>query len=329
MNRRSSNRFFIGFMLIGLGLLFLMQQLGYVTWDIGELFRKFWPVFMIYVGLHGLFAQRVYSGRGGSYIWNLFIVFLGGMFLAKNLGILGNLSYGDLFKFSGPGILILIGLSMLFKPSRMSGKRDYRYEYKYGDHNGSGSTAYDPGRKIPHPDELSGTSDIGAQPSGETREERRDARRERWQERRERREERWGGFGEHSHTSWSGKENHSSFFGDLHLGHDYWELKPMNISHFIGDTILDLTTAQIPYGETKINVSAFIGDVKIFIPNDMQVEVSVISSSFLGDIRVFDRHESGLMRNLRLETANYGDADKKIKLVVSMFIGDVKVQKVG
>src|SRR5690606_31790335 len=88
------------------------------------------------------------------------------------------------------------------------------------------------------------------------------------------------------HTHHHSAENRSGFFGDLYLGHDYWELKPMNISHFIGGTIIDLTKAQIPVGETKLNISAFIGDVKVFVPNDMEVDISVISSSFLGDSTV-------------------------------------------
>jgi lia operon protein LiaF len=68
------------------------------------------------------------------------------------------------------------------------------------------------------------------------------------------------------------------------MGQNVWELHPINISHFIGNTVLDITKAQIPYGETKIVISAFIGDVKIFVPNDIELEVSVTSTSFLGII---------------------------------------------
>ncbi|MEX2415722.1 MAG: cell wall-active antibiotics response protein LiaF [Paenibacillaceae bacterium] len=127
----------------------------------------------------------------------------------------------------------------------------------------------------------------------------------------------------------SSAENRSGFFGDLYLGHDYWELKPMNISHFIGDTIIDLTKAQIPAGDTKLNISVFIGDVKVFVPNDMEVEVSVTSSSFLGDSTVFSKRESGFMRSVREETQDFIMSDKKIRLQVSLFIGDITVQRVG
>ncbi|WP_235885381.1 cell wall-active antibiotics response protein LiaF [Paenibacillus cymbidii] len=132
------------------------------------------------------------------------------------------------------------------------------------------------------------------------------------------------------HWQWQqGVQHRSSFIGDIHMGKEFWKLEPMNISHFIGDTVIDLTTASIPNGETRIDVSAFIGDVKLFVPNDMQVEVKVSTSAFIGDMKVFDRHEGGLFRNMQMQTPRYADADKKIRVNVSMFIGDVTVKRVG
>ncbi|WP_246067464.1 cell wall-active antibiotics response protein LiaF [Paenibacillus koleovorans] len=124
-------------------------------------------------------------------------------------------------------------------------------------------------------------------------------------------------------------QHRHNFIGDLHVGQDYWELTNMNISHFIGDTELDLTRAQIPYGETRINISAFIGDVKVYVPNDVQLEVSVTASSFLGDINVFERREGGMFRSMQAAAPAYTDAEKRVRIVVSMFIGDVRVKRVG
>ncbi|MNP82083.1 hypothetical protein D3C76_1806110 [compost metagenome] len=76
-------------------------------------------------------------------------------------------------------------------------------------------------------------------------------------------------------------------------------------------------------------MSAFIGDVKVFVPNDIQLEISVSASAFIGDMRVLDRYEGGMFRNMRYDTRNYAEADKKIHLTVSMFIGDITVKRVG
>lgn len=123
--------------------------------------------------------------------------------------------------------------------------------------------------------------------------------------------------------------NKSNFIGDVYLGQDFWELQPLNVSHFIGDTVVDLTKAQIAYGETKIMVSAFIGDVKIFVPNDIELEVSVTFSSFIGDSHVFDRKEGGMLSNMKYEPKDYQIAEKRIRIIVSMFIGDLKIQRIG
>ena len=76
----------------------------------------------------------------------------------------------------------------------------------------------------------------------------------------------------------------------------------MNISHFIGDTVLDLTKAQILPGETVINISSFIGDVKIYLPNDYEIGVQVVSSAFVGDVAVLEQKEGGIFKNIDVET---------------------------
>jgi lia operon protein LiaF len=133
----------------------------------------------------------------------------------------------------------------------------------------------------------------------------------------------------YSHNPALGKTQRSSFIGDIHFGQEDWQLTPLDISLFIGDTVIDLTRANIPTGETRINVSSFIGDLKIFIPNDMQLEVSVTASAFISDMKVLDRYESGLFKNVQTQTRDYNDGEKKILIMVNTFIGDVIVKRVG
>lgn len=113
------------------------------------------------------------------------------------------------------------------------------------------------------------------------------------------------------------------------MGREHFQLKHTNISQFIGDTVLDLTNAQIPYGETKINISAFVGDIKVYIPDDMNLGVSVTSSSFIGDMQVLEQSRSGFMSNVQCKTPYYKEAGKKVRINVSAFIGDIKVKTVG
>lgn len=145
----------------------------------------------------------------------------------------------------------------------------------------------------------------------------------------------WKNFGhDHSydhtyHETGSDKINRSTFIGDFHFGKDYWELKPMNLSAFIGDTTIDLSKAQIPFGETRIYISAFIGDIKVFVPNDATVGIKVQMNAFIGDCKFLNAHESGMMRQVNQESMYYHESDRKVVIIVSTFIGDVKVKRVG
>jgi len=103
----------------------------------------------------------------------------------------------------------------------------------------------------------------------------------------------------------------------------------MNLSHFIGDTVVDLTRAQIPLGETKINISAFIGDIKIFVPNDNTIGVILNMSSFIGESKFLNQREGGIFTSTNQQSTTYNDCERRIIINVSTFIGDVKVKKVG
>lgn len=302
MNSYVIKRIFIGLILIFIGTLFLGSQLGYITVNPGEIASTYWPVILIFFGISGFLGQvRGRNESSGSYIWNLFVIALGVGFLARNLNFL-DMPISELIKLLIPVFIILFGIRMMFRkdrPAKINQDFSNKYEYNY---------------------ELSSKSNEAAPVSVQesTMPIHGPTYSERFQHTHS---------NDHSHDH--SAENRSGFFGDLYLGHDYWELRPMNISHFIGDTIIDLTKAQIPIGETKLNISALIGDVKVFVPNDMEVEVSVTSSSFLGDNTVFNKSENGFMRSVRQETQEFILADKKIRLQINLFIGDITVQRVG
>ena len=137
MEHHLARRIFVGLLLIVVGFAFLGSQLGYFTMDIGELASTYWPVFMIFFGLSGLFGQlKARQDGGASYIWHLFIIVLGAGFLAKNLGIF-TLSMGEFIKLLIPMFIILFGIRMMFKSNKPTVQKQdysYKYEYKY-EHN--------------------------------------------------------------------------------------------------------------------------------------------------------------------------------------------------
>ncbi|MEF2966896.1 cell wall-active antibiotics response protein LiaF [Paenibacillus sp. M1] len=308
-----------GLVLIGCGVLFLLNQLGITDLSLGYLFSTFWPVFLILAGL-----TQIASGnwRGSSFFGNAILIIIGGYFLARNLDYI-SLSPGDFFKFFFPVLLIIGGLGVLFKPA--SGKKQWK------------EPEFPPPPKAPPVPPVPPIHDFPEMESpldsifGDM-EKNKTPKEDHTPPKFKHDKSYYGSFGMGAGGASGGKRetlNKSGFIGDVHLGQDYFELHPMNISHFIGDTIIDLTKAQIPYGETKINVSSFVGDVKVFIPEDMDIGISASSSAFIGDLKVLSRKEGGFMTNVQAESPYYNEASKRVKLVVNVFVGDVKVNMVG
>lgn len=275
MNSNIFSRLIGGLFLVGIGVLFLLRQIGILPFSIGELIRTFWPVILIVIGLCNLVGTGRHPNNRSISLFGFIMIAVGCYFLGQNLGWY-TFSIGDMIKYIIPAGLILAGLYVLLKPRSRERHYDSSMPPIGDDHH----------HQSHHDD---------------------------WTD--------WG---------WDSKAiNKSGFIGEVHMGQDYWELRPMNISHFIGDTVLDLTKAQIPYGETKVNISAFICDVKVFVPNDVEVGVTVSSSAFIGDVKVLDQSQGGFMRSVHSETPYYMEASKKVRIVVSTFIGDVKVSRVG
>ncbi|WP_306455053.1 cell wall-active antibiotics response protein LiaF [Paenibacillus dakarensis] len=320
MNRRGWNQLSGGLLLIGIGVFFILNQMGIIDVSLGHLISTFWPVILIWVGLQGFINSSDIRGA----IWSSGVpLIIGLFFLGRNLDVI-DFSFGEMIKYAIPVLLIGFGLTMLIGPKKhqpphppkqnsedyirvesmpevpeapnLESSLDEMFEQTFGKKtDGNQEAKPAPG---PIPEEGPRYRDRG----------------DYWKE------DKW----DHGETV-----NKSAFIGDVHMGTDYFTLKPTNISQFIGDTVLDLTKAQIPYGETKINISSFIGDVKVFVPNDSDLGVSVSTSSFIGDMKVLDQKRSGFMSNANVENPHYREAGKKLRINVSLFIGDVKVNKVG
>ncbi|MCQ6558660.1 cell wall-active antibiotics response protein LiaF [Paenibacillus mendelii] len=363
MNGHFLNRLMWGLFIIVIGVGLMLRQGGVFDFDLGDLISVFWPVVLLFLGLNGFISKGV--GGQGSFWGSTVLCVVGFVFLGRNLGWF-TWSFGDVFQFALPVVIIIFGLRMIMKPKKKESESpsptDEWQAYPYTptdkpippapplhpdptkpnsglDEDGSdtaqpesNSSAYGPHQAGSYTQQNNhGYNDSKMQHKLDRMQE----RAERVRERIERRADSWNHrcHERNGRTEWwnsdSNAQTRSGFIGDIYVGHDYWELKPMNISHFIGDTVLDLTKAQIPLGETRIHISSFIGDVKVFLPNDFEVGVHVVSSAFIGDVAVLDRKEGGMFKNMNIETAYFHETDKKVKLVVSTFIGDVRVTKVG
>lgn len=334
------NRIVGAALLIGVGVIVFLQLRYTGDISLGYIISTFWPVILLYLGFINLKEKNNVGG--------LVLLALGIYFMGKNLGYV-SLSFGDLFRYAIPIALVGGGLYVLLSPRR----RDRKHTGNSESHHSAPFPDHIPAE--PEPPMYSDLDQQFEQKFGKPHHQRENTTpgksslngdediffddKQNYKQKDKQKKEKY----EYNYSySWDSHEknssyahdndsklNKSTFIGDIKLGDEYYELKPTNISLFIGDTVIDLTKAQIPYGETRINISAFIGDIKVYTPRDMDLGIIVNSNSFIGDMTVLSETKSGFMGNVSAQTPNYKEAEKKVRIVVSVFIGDVKVNSVG
>lgn len=338
MNRHVLRNVFWGLVLIGLGIIFILFLFGIFDFEfinqggIKQFIKTYYPVLVIVAGLVHLVSGRK---KFGSVIGGMVIAALGIYLLMRNLGVI-LVEYRDLWKFLVPAVLIGAGLGFLLNPKLRVGQRDRKETKEYNkNYNWEGENFdYHPPYENSQSSGPASSFKDWVQEGKEKIKDWKNSDDEDWKNDWKKD---WQKDWNHQNPDYDPMfasnpkktEKKSGFIGDIRIEGDYWELNPMDISYFIGDTKIDLTKAMIPYGQTDINISAFIGDVKIFLPNDVDLEVKVKATSVIGDIKIMGNKEEGLMRNVDYQTPFYGDGLKQIVIHIHLFIGDVIVKKVG
>ena len=109
LQKNLSGRIFWGLVLILLGVLFLLDQLGRA--DFGDLVSRWWPLILVAIGLWQLISSNFQELAGG-----LFMIALGAIFQLAKLEILGR----NLWHYVWPALIIGLGLWVLLGAFRRS-----------------------------------------------------------------------------------------------------------------------------------------------------------------------------------------------------------------
>ncbi len=107
--RHSSGRIFWGLVLILLGVLFLLDQMGRV--DFGDLISSWWPLILVAAGLWQLISSNFQELAGG-----LFLIVIGALFQLAKLEIIGR----NAWHYVWPALIIGLGLWVLIGAFRRS-----------------------------------------------------------------------------------------------------------------------------------------------------------------------------------------------------------------
>ncbi len=119
----------------------------------------------------------------------------------------------------------------------------------------------------------------------------------------------------------------NSWFGAQSAGSNVYEWQDTNIQSFIGDTIIDLNYTVLPKEEAVLMVRKVLGNVRIIVPYD--IEVDVHHSVVYGSVTIFDHREQNCWNKvIHMRTKDYQQSSQRIKIVTSVVAGKLEVVRV-
>jgi len=106
-----------------------------------------------------------------------------------------------------------------------------------------------------------------------------------------------------------------------------YEWNDINIQAGISDTVIDLSYTVLPAGETVIFIRNLIGNVKIYIPYD--IEVSVHHSVLFGSYNIFGEQESQVInKSIQIRPSTFDSAETRVKIFTSFAAGSLEVKRI-
>jgi lia operon protein LiaF len=104
-----------------------------------------------------------------------------------------------------------------------------------------------------------------------------------------------------------------------------WQVRNEEMWTFVSDGKFDLTSAQIPEGETKIRIVAFVSDTTLIVPEDVGVSISL--TSFYNEVRFLDDLDDSFVTPIIQSSEGYDLANRKILLETVCFVSEAKVKR--
>ncbi|MDI6848940.1 MAG: DUF5668 domain-containing protein [Candidatus Saccharicenans sp.] len=104
-SKSGQGRIFWGLFLVLIGLLFLLEQAGYV--DVGRIIFTYWPAIFILIGL-SIFISNGFKSSSEA----MFLIILGAFLLLIKFHLIDR----HLWRYLWPVLLIVLGLWIMFKP---------------------------------------------------------------------------------------------------------------------------------------------------------------------------------------------------------------------
>lgn len=119
------------------------------------------------------------------------------------------------------------------------------------------------------------------------------------------------------------KKIRRKWFGDDTYGREIYEWEDVNFSKIAGDTVIDLGNTILPKEHNIVLIRKGFGDTKLLVPDE--VAVSLDLSVFLGKVKIGEEELDLKNETLKWRSSRYENSSRKIKLVTSVFFGEIEV----
>lgn len=225
---------FPGLIIMSLGVIFLLKNLGLVEISVGALIKTYWPVILIYWGINQFFDR---NGKV-DFVSAFILLFLGVVFLGNNLDLF-SINLSMFWNFFWPAIIILIGFTVIWG-SRLKGK------------------------------------------------------------------------------------SHVAFMGGIEKKGHSWDLESSSYLALMGGVDLDLTKANIPEGETALELTAVMGGMDIYVPRD----INLVCEGFavLGGNGFPGKSSGGIVSSSKAHHVGTLGINKTVKITCKSIMGGIDVK---
>ena len=103
-----------------------------------------------------------------------------------------------------------------------------------------------------------------------------------------------------------------------------WKLESGSYLAFMGGIEIDLTAAEIPPGETVLDLTAIMGGIDVKVPPDLAIIYE--GSFFLGGVSFKGQDDGGVVAGRRVEE-NVQGADRVVRLQARAIMGGIDIKE--
>ncbi len=124
----------------------------------------------------------------------------------------------------------------------------------------------------------------------------------------------------------SAKGGRFAFMGGSNVGgSDPWKLESGNYFAFMGGIEMDLRSAEVPDGETILDLTAIMGGIEVKIPRDLAVVYD--GNAVLGGVTFKDHEDGGIIGGRKIESNVQEDSSKIVRIQARAIMGGVEVKE--